>query len=253
MPPGSWPVVRGVVLVTIGAWVLAVLQDRGLFLPTFCAMTVLTPTAALASLDLAFALNPPGRLAAGWALMLAAMMTPLLVIPLLHVRAGALARRRLQMMAAFLLAYAAVWMAAGAVLLPVAILLRLVTPSPWILLGLIIPPVLIWQASPARQHCLNRRHARPPLPAFGASALVAAIRFGAAQGFWCIGACWGLMLAPLLLPHGHLPIMAAVALWQFAEHLEPPEPPSWRWRWPRTAARSIAWRLRNRRRPAMAP
>ncbi|HYE46091.1 MAG TPA: DUF2182 domain-containing protein [Caulobacter sp.] len=239
------PVARGAALVVAGAWSLVLSQDLGLFLPTFCAMTVLTPKAALASLDLALALNPPGMLAAGWALMLAAMMTPLLVAPLLFIRAVSLPRRRLELMSLFVAAYVTVWMAAGAILLPLAILLRLSTPSPWIAAGLAASAILVWHASPARQRCLNRRHARPPLPAFRLPAAMGAVGFGVAQGVWCVGACGGLMLLPLVLPDGHVAVMAAVALWQFAEHLEPAEPPHWKWRWPERTARMVAWRLAN--------
>jgi predicted metal-binding membrane protein len=237
---------RSAALTIAGAWLLLLLQDRGLFLPEFCAMTVLTPAAALASLELVLALNPPEKLAAGWAVMLAAMMTPLMLVPLRHIRDTSLPRRRLELMTLFIGTYVATWMAAGAVLLTFVLLLRLAVPWPWMVLSLALLMTFAWNASPARQRCLNLRHTQPPLPAFGASASVAALEFGVAQGFWCVGACWGLMMLPLVVPHGHLPAMAVVALWQVAEHIEPPEPPSWKWRWPRRAVRMIAWRVRNR-------
>lgn len=246
MPFRDWsPFTRGLLLVAAGAWAVTLSQDLGLFLPTFCAMTVLTPKAALASLDLALAMNSPGRLVAGWALMLAAMMSPLLAAPLLHVHSSSLPRRRVELMVLFVIAYGTVWMAAGAVLTPLALLLRLSAPSPWIATTLALLSALAWHVSPARQRCLNRRHSRPPLPAFGTPAALSVARFGVAQGVWCVGACWHLMLLPLTLQHAHLPAMAAVALWQIAEHIEPPGPPVWAWRWPRTAATMLAWRVRN--------
>ena len=49
----------------------------------------------------------------GWALMLAAMMGPLVAAPLRHVCARSFARRRARAVALFGCGYVAIWMAAG--------------------------------------------------------------------------------------------------------------------------------------------
>src|ERR1700760_2387441 len=65
---------------------------------------------------LALALNPPGRLLGGWALMLLAMMPPLLAAPLTHVWRSSLPRRRIWSVLQFAIGYAAVWLAVGPLL-----------------------------------------------------------------------------------------------------------------------------------------
>ena len=89
---------------------------------------------------------------------------------------------------------------------------------------------LAWQASPAKQRCLNRCHAHPPLAAFGWRAARDALALGLRHGGWCVGSCWALMLLVLLLPQGHVAGMAAAAVLMFSERLDPPRPPAWRLR-----------------------
>jgi predicted metal-binding membrane protein len=74
----------------------------------------------------------------GWALMLTAMMTPLLIPALRHVRARSLRSRRWRAVSLVMVAHAAVWTVGGIVLLAVASLLRSVTGQPGlaVLLGL---------------------------------------------------------------------------------------------------------------------
>jgi hypothetical protein len=65
------------------------------------------------------------------------------------------------------------------------------------------------------------------------------------------------MLLPLLVPGGHLALMAGATAWLAAERLEAPAPPSWRMRLPERAARiaftSAARRLWPRPRPRPDP
>ncbi|HEU4417018.1 MAG TPA: DUF2182 domain-containing protein [Candidatus Angelobacter sp.] len=172
---------------------------------------------------------------AGWALMLVAMMAPLLIAPVRHVRDSSFARRRARVITLFVAGYGAVWMAAGFTLLELERAGKLITrgaPSlGWLLFGVAI----VWQFSPFKQRCLNRGHAHPELAAFGLAADYAAWRFGLTHALWCAGSCWALMLLPLAFGSGHLIVMFAVTLWLLAERLERPEPPRWRWRGPATA------------------
>lgn len=234
-----------VTLTSAAAWGLTLAQARGMAMPELCAMTVLAPGAAAASLDLALALNPPGGLAAGWALMLVAMMTPLLLSPLRHLWQRSLARKRGTIIALFTLGYGLVWMAAGTLMVALALLMRLASSSPWLAAGLVGLAAIVWHASTAHQVCLNRRHGLPTLPALGAAAERAALRYGVIHGGWCVGACWAVMLLPLLVPSGHLFAMVLAALWLFAEHLEAPRPAGWGWRWPVTFGRLLRYLART--------
>lgn len=175
----------------------------------------------------------------GWALMLAAMMLPVLIAPVRHIRDRSFASRRARAITLFLAAYTSVWMVCG-VLLMTGCQHILQSPSAITATALLIG---IWECSPAKQRCLNRGHAHSELPAFGRAADLGVIRFGWTHAVWCVGSCWALMFLPLLFSHGHLIVMAAVSLWLFAERLERPLPPRWGFRAPVKAARIILARV----------
>ena len=175
----------------------------------------------------------------GWALMVAAMMGPLVAAPLRHVYARSFARRRARAVVLFGSGYLAIWMAAGVMLLALTAAVRLVAPQSTLMLALGTLVALIWECSPLKQRCLNRCHARSELAAFGPAADADAICFGLTHGVWCAGSCWALMLLPLLVSRGHVAAMAAVALWLLAERLDRPMPPRWRVRGVGKAARLV--------------
>mgnify|MGYP003694204989 CR=1 FL=1 len=126
----------------------------------------------------------------------------LLAQPLLHLWVRSLARRRMRAIGAFLVAYFAVWLAAGPVLLAI-------TPSPsaWPPKAAALTGRSRWpscspscgasapsgrSASTAATSCRgSRRSAWPPT----ADCLL----FGARTGAWCVGACWALMVVPLVV------------------------------------------------------
>ena len=168
----------------------------------------------------------------GWALMLTAMMAPLLIPALRHVRARSLRSRRWRAVSLVTLAHAAVWTVGGIVLLAVASALRSVTGHAdlAVLLGLVA--ALTWQLSPLKQYCLNRHCAHPPLSSFGGAADRDALRFGGAHAAWCLGSCWALMLVSLLAPAWHVAVMLVVSVWMWVEPLDRPERPTWRVRLP---------------------
>ncbi len=217
-----------VLAVSALAWALLAASPAGWNLPELCAVEAAWRWPSTDAMILAVAMASPGALAAAWFLMLAAMMGPTLVAPLCHLRARSLASRRGSAVALFLAGYAAAWGAAGLGL--AALALPLLSAGPVAALVSALVATLVWQASPAKQRCLNRCHAQPPLAAFGLAAARDAGWFGLVHGAWCVGACWPLMLAMLVLPAGHLAAMAALAGWLVAERLAPVTSPAWRWR-----------------------
>lgn len=184
-----------------------------------------------------------------WLLMLTAMMTPLIVAPLRHVRERSFARRRARAMFLFVIGYGAVWMIAGVglqvlVLQVIALAAQPASSDTLLCFALSAAAATLWQVSPAKQWCLNRCHRRPQLAAFGAAADRAAFDFGLSHGAACVGACWALMLLPLFAGQGHVVTMLAVMLFAFAERLENAAPLAWRWRGPGKALRIIAAQAR---------
>jgi predicted metal-binding membrane protein len=211
-------------------------------LPGFCSASLRMPLSD--SFNLAFVLNSPAQLAPGWLLMLAAMMPPLIAAPLRHIRERSFAHRRARAIFLFVVGYGAVWMIAGIGLQVMAVAARLAVSDTLMCLALSAVAATLWQVSPAKQWCLNRCHRRPPLAASGAPADRAAFDFGLSYGAACVGACWALMLLPLVVGQGHVLTMLAVMLFAFAERLESAAPLAWRWRGPGKALRVIAVQAR---------
>ena len=227
------------VAIILLAWALLAFGS-GFSLPAFCSAEAWSTVPLSVSLDLALLLNSPGQLALGWALMVVAMMLPLAIAPLWHVRERSFARRRGRATVLFVAGFIAAWMAAGVVLQALALLARWMVPMPPACLGLVVAVALLWQVCPAKQWCLNRCHQRTQLEAFGMAADLDAFRFGARNGAACAGACWALMLPMLTTGPGQLPAMAAVTLFSLAESLEDPAPLAWRWRGAGKAMRIVA-------------
>ncbi len=210
-----------VLLLSAAAWTWLLVDPGGLMMQAHCAATCAGGLPLPAALPTVLAMIPPASLAAGWGLMLVAMMSPALILPIGHVRLRSFKRRRARAVVLFVAGYAATWMAVGCVL-----------PAGGILLAIVwqLSPVKQRCLSPVKQRCLNRCHAQTELAAFGVAADLDALRFGASHGAWCAGSCWALMLSPMLLPRGHVAAMAIVAVLIFSERLEHPRPPRWRWR-----------------------
>ena len=187
--------------------------------------------------------------AAGWLLMLAAMMTPLLTAPIRHVRARSFARRRSRAIALFVVGYLTIWMAAGAALVSMAGRAIEAAPAvtPWAAAAIAV----VWQFTPAKRHCLNRSHAHPALAAFGVPADLSALRFGLAHACGCLGSCWPLMALSLTVPPPfEMVVMVVATLWLAGERIDGPVPPAWRLHYPRVALRVVmtrASRLRDSR------
>jgi predicted metal-binding membrane protein len=249
MQPASRRLVPlGLVIAT--AWMVLAFGRTVLSLPAFCSANGMRALPLAASFDLALLTNALPWLAFGWLLMVIAMMLPLAIAPLRHIRERSFARRQARSMLLFVLGFVALWMAAGVILGALAWLVERAIPAP---LGVEFAVVvaLIWQVSPAKQWCLNRCHQRPPLAAFGFAADADAVRFGLRNGAACAGTCWALMLPMLLIGQGRLLAMIAVTLFSVAESLEKPAPLAWRWRGGGRALRIIAaWWMGLQKKPA---
>lgn len=228
-----------VLFVAVVTWVLLLVGQDSMLMVAHCPAANCQAMPPSASLQMLLAMNPPASLAVGWALMLVAMMSPVLVPPLYYIRLRSFTHRRVRSIAFFLAGYAAIWMAAGVVLLAIEVAVKLLVRQSYLAAAAVVLIASVWQFSPIKQRCLNRCYAHPALAAFGGAADFDALRFGMTHGAWCVGSCWALMLAPMLLPRAHLLAMAVVALLIFSERLEEPAPLGWRWRGFGKAARIV--------------
>ncbi|MFL9853971.1 copper chaperone [Pseudomonas chlororaphis] len=214
-------------------------------LPAFCSavggLSIVTswPTALKAEL----ALNPAQQMLADWALMLLAMMPPLLAMPLMHVWRSSLPRRRIRAVLGFLLGYTALWMAAGPLLMGLALLLQLSIADAALATALLV--ALLWSASPWQRAALNRGHRMRRIGLFGWTADRDCLVFGATHGALCIASCWAWMLVPLLGGAWHIPLMLVAGAIMLVERLAPGDRP--RWHWPAILPRLDLWLLMTRK------
>src|SRR5215471_4379204 len=111
---GGWPLLLGAMILI--AWALLAFGGSTFAPPPFCGALAWSTVPPSVLLDLALLLNSPGQLALGWALMVVAMMLPLAIAPIWHVRERSFARRRGRSTALFVAGFVAVWLAAGFIL-----------------------------------------------------------------------------------------------------------------------------------------
>ena len=232
--------VRNAVLLASGVtWILLLVQPGSMRMFNYCPETDFKTMPLTGALQMLLAMTQTGFLAAGWVLMLIAMMSPVLIAPIRHILLRTFKRRRARSIVIFLVGYAAIWITLGGVLLTIELAIDLFAPKSYLPAVAAFTFASVWQCSPIKQRCLNRCHSHIELAAFGASADCDALRFGATFATWCAGSCWAMMLFPMLLARGHVLAMAAVAVLIFAERLDNPKPPCWRWRGMEKAIRIV--------------
>jgi predicted metal-binding membrane protein len=145
-----------------------------------------------------------------WLLMIAAMMLPLLIVPIRQVAFRSYRWRRGKAVAGFIAGYSAVWVITG--------LFAVVFLGVLAVTGLIATPVTgpivllaaaIWQLSPLRGDAMRRCHRSVALTPRGLAADLDCVHFGVSHGLACVTVCFPLMLATMIAVPG---ITAAVVL-----------------------------------------
>lgn len=231
-----------VLLICAAAWMMFLVHHG-----THAHRPVADSGALLDSFHTLLAMNSLSSLAAGWALMLVAMMSPPLIAPVRHIFDRSFKRRRVRSVMLFVVGYGAIWMPAGGVLLAGMLVLSLLAPQSYLPAALGVGLMaFVWQCSPIKQRCLNRGHNHRELAAFGIAADLDALRFGITHGAWCFGFCWALMLFPIMVSQGHIAAMAAVSFVMISDRLEQPRPLRWRLRVPGKLMRIVVAQTRIR-------
>src|SRR6516225_6656600 len=133
------------------AWMALVIEPGGAAFLAHCSPEMLARAALSLSLKRAVAPERIASLCSGWGLMLAAMMAPLVVAPVRHLCDRSVPRRRTRAIVLFGSGYVAVWMAAGVMLLALAIAARLIVYESYAMVSVGTLIALIWQFSPVKQ------------------------------------------------------------------------------------------------------
>jgi len=214
---------------SLAGWILLAVNDSVSTSPLLCVSGAGPADDPAGSIAALVNTAPSAARALGFALMLLAMMPPLLSGPLLHVWHRSLRRRRLRAVVEFAAGYGTVWLMAGVALMMMAVLENGIAGSAaWWPTVLAVALAIGWQASPLKQTCLNRCHGRPPLATFGFRAEADALGYGANHALWCVGACWAMMLLPLAAGGPwHLMVMLAVMVAALVERVRAPEAARW--------------------------
>jgi predicted metal-binding membrane protein len=147
-----------------------------------------------------------------WIALVVLTMVPSVLPFARHVAVNSLRRRRTRAVGEFVGGYLAMWVAFGAVAVAV---LPTETSRPFVAAVLVLAAG--WQVSPVHRTVVRGCHRTWPLPATGARAEFAAVRFGVAHGGSCVALCWCLMLAMCCAPGPPVLWAAAVGAAAFAQ------------------------------------
>ncbi|HEU5151755.1 MAG TPA: DUF2182 domain-containing protein [Iamia sp.] len=175
------------------------------------------------------------------AVMVVAMMGPLLVEPLRHVTRRTFPRLRARRAAAVVVGYLGPWLVASVGLALVADGAATALGRAGAVAAALVLAV-VWHGTPAHQACLNRTHRHGALAARAHRGDGAAVAAAAGHAGWCIATCGPVMLVAMAAGHGVL-AMAGATLWMVAERAEPARRPAWGPVLPRRLLRAAAHRL----------
>jgi predicted metal-binding membrane protein len=164
---------------------------------------------AKAAATYALAVQGVGSLVLSWLLMLLAMMSPLVIVPLRYLKRGAPAKRRPRTALLFLAAYTGVWCFTGGVLTVLGFVLEVMAPAA--ALPLCIALAFAWSCSPMAHMGIRRCHLRPNIGGIGLRADLDVVSYGIAFGGACVVTCWIWMLLPFCAGRWHLIAMGLAA------------------------------------------
>ena len=162
-----------------------------------------------------------------WVVMMAAMMFPSVApVVVVHWRVARKRNEKPLSVPIFVGAYLAVWGAIGAVAYLADRLVLHFSPSlslrgAALVGGAALVVAGVYQFTPAKSACL--RGCRSPMGFMlqWKPGLAGAARMGARNGAYCVGCCWGLMLALFVLGLANLAWMGVVAAVIFVEKVAP--------------------------------
>jgi predicted metal-binding membrane protein len=209
-------------LASAAAWALLVGRTHTPDWAALCTSTSATGWDRLEEVvAVAWRLGAVQTAAQAWALMCLAM-GPVLALPKLRfVAARSYASRRARAVGGFLAGSLAVWLLAGAGVLPILLLggalpqagHATVLASAFVLAAL-------WQLTPAKRSALRRCHRTAALAASGWRADRDCIRFGIDSSFHCVASCWAMMLACMFASHSlaTLLLVQGIAMHERAVH-----------------------------------
>ncbi len=135
-----------------------------------------------------------------WTLMVVAMMGPGVLPAMHHTVVNSLRRRHGRAAAYFATGYIVVWIAFGLV---GSLLVQMLPAIGWYAMASALVFAAVWQRTPWKKQCVWACHRSIPLPLSGVEASIADLTFGVRNALACVGSCWSMMIAMLLVPTSH--------------------------------------------------
>jgi len=155
-----------------------------------------------------------------WALMVLAMMLPIVALQARRVAVGSLWRRRHRAIAWFVLGYVAIWLAIGAAL--TGVVEPLGRPLAWPVVPILLLAAAGWQISRPRRQALRRCGVLPPGAVLGWRASRDSAANGLRYGVRCVFVCGPAMAAAAA--SGSTVLMAGVLALFLSERARGPNP-----------------------------
>ena len=213
---GRLAAVGGLLAASLASWAKLATDHAAPAIGTFCwggAHVIERGTYLLQSL---FLLNSPMHLAAHWAVMLVAMMAPVVIQPVSQLLAQDTESPKFLDITLLVGSYLTVWMLAGIVLVPAAFLARSSGIGIFGSVALAIGLAIAWHYVPLKRVCLE---GCAGICHVASNASLEPIRSGAFYGCCCVGAGWPLMFGPSMISGNHLMAMIVATIWMAWERL----------------------------------
>ena len=155
---------------------------------------------------------PLGAAAAGWLLMVTAMMVPTALPAVRHLALRALWRRRRRTVVLFLGGYVGTWGVFGVVALPAAAVVVSAGVPRSVMLACVLAGAAAWELTPRKRRLVRACHLLAPVAPAGRRADVGCVLAGLRYGRLCVGACWPIMLAMAVAGHEQIALMAVLTV-----------------------------------------
>jgi predicted metal-binding membrane protein len=219
IPAWLWPIAlalrdfgrdRTLTAVVAPAWLLMAVSTQTALLPSICMGSTQPGEIVSTAWDIALSSGLLLNETVAAAIMIAALMGPLVIAPARHVLSRQFEDNKTMPASAFLAGYASLWMLASAALLVPVLFLHLAGGGA---LRLSAAGAFLvaagWQLTSMKAAFIRRCHRRTALSSWGFASVRDAGLFGIRHSLACIGTCWAMMLAVMLSSH-HLAAAAVV-------------------------------------------
>jgi len=144
------------------------------------------------------------------------MAGPVMLPGIRHTGLNSLYWRRRRAMSEYAFGYFICWFLYNLLLMFFIVILQNFFGNYQIFISFLVAAAF-WQVSPYKQRFIKKCHRSIPLPPKGCAAEVASMKFGLTNGLSCIGRCWPLMAAGMVLPGYKIIVIPLISCYMVLE------------------------------------